>query len=236
MNQADPKNMVTFSSHSMSFKALVDVGFRQTNVVSDDSRIFWQCLLNFDGDYKVVPLYYPVSMDAVVSRSYLRTIINVYKQQRRWAYGVGEIPYMIFGFMRNKKISLKKKIRFAFAEIEGHWSWATASFIIFFLGWLPLVIGGPEFTQTLFSFNLPRVLRVLLTIAMVGLISSAYFSILLLPPKPPKYGRYKYVVMALEWIIIPVIMIIFTPLPALEAQTRWMIGKYLGFWPTEKIR
>ena len=236
MNQADPKNMVTFSSHSMSFKALVDVGFRQTNVVSDDSRIFWQCLLNFDGDYKVVPLYYPVSMDAVVSRSYFRTIINVYKQQRRWAYGVGEIPYMIFGFMKNKKISLKKKIRFAFAEIEGHWSWATASFIIFFLGWLPLVIGGPEFTQTLFSFNLPRVLRVLLTVAMVGLISSAYFSILLLPPKPPKYGRYKYVAMALEWIIIPVIMIIFTPLPALEAQTRWMIGKYLGFWPTEKIR
>jgi hypothetical protein len=236
MNQADPKNMVTFSSHSMSFKALVEVGFRQTNVVSDDSRIFWQCFLQFDGDYKVVPLYYPVSMDAVVSRSYIRTTINVYKQQRRWAYGVGELPYLLFGFMKNKKISLKKKIVFAFSEIEGHWSWATASFVIFFLGWLPLVIGGPEFAQTLFSFNLPRVLRVLLTIAMVGLISSAYFSILLLPPKPPKYGRYKYVVMALEWIIIPIIMIIFTPLPALEAQTRWMFGKYLGFWPTEKIR
>lgn len=36
-------NLITFSSHSMSFKALVDVGFKQTNIVSDDSRIFWQC-------------------------------------------------------------------------------------------------------------------------------------------------------------------------------------------------
>jgi hypothetical protein len=236
MNQANPKNMITFSSHSMSFKALVEVGFRQTNVVSDDSRIFWQCLLEFDGDYEVVPIYYPVSMDAVISKNYLKTVINVYKQQRRWAYGVGEIPYILFGFFKNKKISFKKKLHFSLAAIEGHWSWATASFIIFFLGWLPLVLGGSEFTQTIFSFNLPRLLRIVLTIAMVGLITSAYFSIRLLPPKPPQYGKHKYLVMVLEWLIVPVVMIIFTPLPALEAQTRWMLGKYLGFWPTEKMR
>lgn len=236
MNQANIDNLITFSSHSMSFKALTEVDFKQTNVVSDDSRIFWQCFLKFNGDYEVEPLYYPVSMDAVVAHSYFRTMINVYKQQRRWAYGVGEIPYLLFGFWKNKKISLRKKFRFAFNAIEGHWSWATASFIIFFLGWLPLVLGGPEFTQTVFSYNLPRILRNILTIAMIGLISSAYFSILLLPPKPPKFGKHKYLVMALEWLIVPIVMIFFTPLPALEAQTRWMLGKYLGFWPTEKIR
>lgn len=236
MNQAKAENLITFSSHSMSFKALTEVDFKQTNVVSDDSRIFWQCFLKFNGNYEVEPLYYPVSMDAVVAKSYLRTMVNVYKQQRRWAYGVGEIPYLLFGFLKNKKISFKKKFRFAFNAIEGHWSWATASFIIFFLGWLPLVLGGPEFTKTVFSYNLPRILRNILTLAMVGLISSAYFSILLLPPKPPKFGKHKYLVMALEWLIVPIVMIFFTPLPALEAQTRWMLGKYLGFWPTEKIR
>jgi len=31
-------------------------------------------------------------------------------------------------------------------------------------------------------------------------------------------------------------MIFFSALPALEAQTRWLFGKYLGFWPTEKAR
>jgi len=129
MNQASPDYMVTFSSHSMSFKALVDVDFRQTNVVSDDSRIFWQCFLRYDGDYKVIPLYYPVSMDAVIAPTYFQTMKNVYRQQKRWAYGAGEIPYILFGFLNNKKIPLFKKLRSAFELIEGHWSWATASFI-----------------------------------------------------------------------------------------------------------
>jgi hypothetical protein len=31
-------------------------------------------------------------------------------------------------------------------------------------------------------------------------------------------------------------MIFFSSLPALDAQTRWMLGKYMGFWPTEKYR
>lgn len=236
MNQASPENLITFSSHSMSFKALVEVGFKQTNVVSDDSRIFWQCFLKFDGDYRVQPLYYPVSMDAVVSKTYLKTMASVYKQQRRWAYGVGEIPYILFGFLKNKKISFSKKFRLGFNAVEGHWSWATASFIIFFLGWLPLVLGGPEFNQTLFSYNLPRMLRNVMSLAMIGLISSAYFSIILLPPKPPSYGRFKYLILALEWLIVPLVMIIFTPLPAIEAQSRLMLGKYLGFYPTEKVR
>jgi len=80
INQARPEKLVTFSSHSMSFQALVDVDFKQTNVVSDDSRIFWQCFLKYDGNYKVQPLYYPVSMDANVAVSVRRTIVQIYKQ------------------------------------------------------------------------------------------------------------------------------------------------------------
>jgi hypothetical protein len=236
MNQAGQDNLITFSSHSMSFKALFEVDFRQTNVVSDDSRIFWQCFLNFDGNYRVQPLYYPISMDAVVAKSYFKTLVGVYKQQRRWAYGVIEIPYLLFGFLKNKKISFKKKINFALRAIEGHWSWATASFIIFFMGWLPLILGGNNFNVTLLSYNLPRILSNILTFSMISLVISAYFSILLLPPKPLGYGRHKYLFLFLEWFVVPLVMIIFTPLPALDAQTRLMFGKYMGFFPTEKMR
>ena len=236
INQERPEKLITFSSHSMSFKALVEIGFKQTNVVSDDSRVFWQCFFRYDSGYQVKPLYYPVSMDANVSKSFFRTLINIYKQQRRWAYGVGDVPYFLFGFLKNKKIPISKKISLGFEVIAGHFCWATASILIFLLGWLPLILGGHEFSQTLFSYNLPRTISRIMTISMIGLVISVYLSFLLLPPKPPEYGRFKYLVFAFGWLLLPVIMIFFTALPALDAQTRLMLGKYMGFWPTEKVR
>lgn len=236
MCQERPEKLLTFSSHSMSFKALNDADFKQTNVVSDDSRIFWQCFLKYNGDYQVLPIFYPVAMDANVSKSFWRTMINIYKQQRRWAYGVGDIAYFLFGFLKNKKIPFSKKFFKTAEAVEGHWSWATVSIMIFCLGWLPIMFGGPEFSQSLLAYRLPKMISLILTFSMVGLIGSAYFSILLLPPKPPQYGRFKYFFLAIEWILLPFIMIFFSSLPALDAQTRWMFGRYMGFWPTEKVR
>jgi cellulose synthase/poly-beta-1,6-N-acetylglucosamine synthase-like glycosyltransferase len=109
LNQERKDKLVTFSSHSMSFKALYDIDFWQTNVVSEDSRIFWQCFLHYNGDYKVEPLYYPVYMDANLASTFWDTMKNIYKQQLRWAYGVGDTAYLLFGFLKNKKIPLRKK-------------------------------------------------------------------------------------------------------------------------------
>ena len=114
INQERPEKLITFSSHSMSFQALVDVGFKQKNVVSDDSRIFWQCFLKYNGDYEVEPIFYPISMDANVAKNFFRTTVNIYKQQRRWAYGAGDIPYFLFGFSKNKKIPFKKRLVLGF--------------------------------------------------------------------------------------------------------------------------
>jgi len=114
IQQSRPEKMTTFSSHSMPFKALVDVDFWQTNVVSEDSRIFWQCFLYYNGDWEVVPLFYPVSMDANVDVSFSKTMVNQYKQQRRWAYGALDIAYTFFGFIKNKRIPFKKKLIYGF--------------------------------------------------------------------------------------------------------------------------
>lgn len=236
MNQERPEKLITFSSHSMSFKALFEVGFKQPNIVSDDSRIFWQCFFQFDGDYRTEPLYYPVSMDANAAGGFFKTMKNIYKQQRRWAYGASEIPYFLFGFLKNKKIPLRRKVLLSWEVIEGHVSWATSAILIFCLGWLPLVLGGSEFTRTLVSYNLPVITSWVLTLAMMGLLVSVYFSLILLPPKPLNYGRYKYFYFAIEWFLLPMIMIFFTAVPALDAQIRLMLGKYMGFWVTPKTR
>ncbi|HXK41013.1 MAG TPA: glycosyltransferase family 2 protein [Candidatus Paceibacterota bacterium] len=236
IKQERPESATTFSSHSMSWQALEDVGFWQKNMVSEDSRIFWQCFLRYNGSYRVVSLYYPVSMDANVAPTTLGTLKNVYKQQRRWAYGVENVPYFLFGFIKNKLIPLKKKLYYGFIAAEGNHSWSTNAVILFLLGWLPVVVGGPEFNKTVLSFNLPYFTRTIMTLAMLGLVSSAVLSIVLLPPRPPQFGRFKHFLMILQWLLFPITTILLGAIPALDAQTRLMIGRYMGFWVTPKSR
>ena len=40
---------MTFSSHSMSLRMLIDVGYWEKDIVSEDSRIFLQGLIKYDG-------------------------------------------------------------------------------------------------------------------------------------------------------------------------------------------
>ena len=238
VQQQRPERLSSFSSQSMSFKALNEVDFWPVNMVSEDSRIFWQNFLYYDGDYKVIPLNYPVSMDANLSDNFFKTSVNVYIQQRRWGWGVENIPFLFFGFLKNKKISLRKKIHWAWIQLEGFWSWATNALLIFLLGWLPLYLGGDKFNTTLLSYNLPRITRILMTIAMIGLIGSAIYSTLLLPRRPDAYkgikGFVKSFGMLIQWILVPFTILIFGAIPGLEAQTRLMFGKYMGFWVTPK--
>lgn len=236
IQQSRPERLITFSSQSIGFKPLSELGFWQPNVVSEDSRIFWQCLLHYNGDWQTIPLFFPVYMDANVAGSFWTTLKNQYRQIERWAYGVENNPYLLFGFFKNKKIPKSKKWRFGFTMIEGAHSLATNSLIIFLLGWLPAVIGRGRFDETLLSYNLPGITRIIMTLAMVGLVFTAMISINLLPPKPPHYGRFKYVWMILQWFLFPINMILFGSIPALGAQTRLMFGKYLGFWNTPKVR
>lgn len=236
IQQSRSEQLVTFSSQSMSFKALVEVDFWQTNVVSEDSRIFWQCLLRYDGNWRTVPIYYPVYMDANVAPTFFQTIKNQYKQIRRWHFGVENNPYFMFGFLKNKKIPFKKKLYFTYILNEKTNSAATNPLIIFLLGWLPIFVGGAEFNRSVLSFNLPQITHYIMIAAMLGLVSSAILSVILLPPKPPQYGRFKWVWMVLQWLLFPVNFIFFGAIPAIDAQTSLMFKKYLGFWPTPKTR
>ncbi len=236
MFQATRREMVTFSSHAEAFDTLVKVNFWPVNMISEDSIIYWKGYAYFDGAYAVKPLYVPVSMDAVLAENYWKTIINQYKQKRRWAYGIENFPIIMRAIWPNKKIATWEKLRIAFEMLEGHHSWATAPFILAFLGWLPLIFGGPEFNQSTIAHNLPIVTRTLMTIAMMGLTVSIALSFLLLPKRPAHIPRRKYVYMLLQWGLVPIIAPFLGAMPAIESQTRILIKKYFTeFWVTEKM-
>lgn len=238
MQQSRPERLTSFSSQSIPLRTLLDIGWWQKDIVSEDSRIFWQCYLRYHSDFRVEPLFYPVSMDVNMAPTFWGTMKNIYKQQRRWGWGVENIPYMLDGFRHDPQVPARKKRYWTFTAIEGFHSWATNSLIIFALGWLPLALGGAHFGHSILSYTLPHVTRDIITLSMIGIASSAVLSVMLLPEKPGGLKAADYLIFILQWALMPLTLIIFGAFPGLEAQTRLMLGgKFkLGFWVTPKGR
>ena len=231
-------SLVTFSSHSMSFRAIVDAGYHEKRIVSEDSRIFFQCLLAYDGDYEVTPIYLPVSMDTVRDDKWLQSVKNLYRQRRRWAWGVEQIPYLLYEFCRveRKKFPLWKKIKWLFVEWEGKWSWCMVALIITLLGRLPMWVASEDVRQSALFFNAPYILETLMIIAMSGMLLSAALSLPLLPKSPLSQPAHKYIIMLLQWLLLPFSLIFVSAIPAIDAVTHLMAGKYLGFNISQKKR
>ncbi|MFZ2682343.1 MAG: glycosyltransferase family 2 protein [Patescibacteria group bacterium] len=228
-----PERLWTFSSHSMSWRMLTEVGFWEPDLVSEDSRIFLQGFLHYDGDYRVTPIFLPVSMDAVEGGTYWQSLVALYKQQRRWAWGVEHFPYMIKKFQEHPKLPRRLKWLYIFNHLEGMFTWATAPFLIFVLGYLPfLTVSNAE--SALFV-NSPYTLEFMMRGATLGVFITGGLSFFLLPPRPNRSPRWNWLLMLCQWLLLPVTFILFGAIPALDAQTRFMLGKYLGFNVTKKL-
>ena len=230
-----PDRLRTFSSHTMTLKTLIEVGFWKKDIVNEDGYIYWQCYLHFQGDYHVIPLFIPISLDTCLAETTWQTLINQYKQKRRWAYNVEYYPHLVPKLLFTQA-PLWDRLYKLFQYAEGNFNWATASILITVLGRLPLYLGGSDFRDSVLGFNLPLATEVLLDVALIFLIFSVYINLILLPSRPKKYSVWRSVAMYLQWILVPIASVIFGSLPAVEAQTRLMFGKYLEFWVTPKAR
>ncbi len=234
---ARPERLFTFSSQSMSFKMLVDVGFWQKDIVTEDSRIFLQGFLKYSGDYLVVPLYVPVYMDCVHSGNLLSTLKNVYKQVRRWAWGIENFPYLGWKFLKERNFPFWKGFKYLWNQIEGVFTWATAPIIMLIMGFLPLIIiQYHDDVGSVIVQYAPIILKYIMRVTSIGILIIAYITIKLHTMDKKELTFWQKIISIIQWLIIPVSLVCFGSVPAIEACTRMGIKKYLGFRATEKIR
>lgn len=232
---ARPEGMMTFSSHSMSWRMLMDVGYWQKDIVSEDSRIFLQGLVHYHGEYRVTPIHLPVSMDTVMTGDYLKSLPALYKQLRRWAWGVENFPYMVEAFRKDPLIPRWEKWGWILKQFEGTLTWATAPLLITVLGYLPFFVAPESIRQYAIFQNTPFTLEILMRFSLIGMFVSAALAMTILPPVPHRYPRpFAYLMILLQWLLAPITLIVFGSIPAIDAQTRLMLNKPLGFNVTLK--
>lgn len=228
-----PYRMINFSSQAMSMKTLVDIDFWDKTIISEDSRQFYRAYFHYHGDHQVVPLFTPVYMDAVVGDGFWDTLKRQYRQKRRWAWGIEHFPYLCKELPKHKEIPFWSRFLLFWRLFEGHYSWATASLLIAFAGWLPFAL-NPVFRTTVLAYNLPRVARYLLGFTWIGILISTCVSIGLLPRRPYYISFWQRISMYIQWLLVPISAIFFGSIPALDAQTRLMLGRYIKKFETTK--
>lgn len=222
-----------FASHAQSLDALEDTDFWSITSPVEDGHQFYRSYFTFNGDYAVDPLFIPIYQDAVLAGSYPRTFLAQFKQLQRWAYGISDFPFVVKNSIKNKEIPLGNKLIQIGRLLEGHLSWATAPLILTFAAWAPLYL-NVSFNKQALAHQLPIVASNILTLATVGLFVTIWISFIMLPKRPAHHGRYKIIFMILQWVLVPITAIVFGAFAAISAQTRLMLGKYLGFTVTEK--
>jgi len=232
------QRLVTFSSHAVPLKVLLEVGGWDVTRISEDSRIFWQCYIHFDGDYFVVPLPTTVSMDAVQAPKWMSTLSNLYKQKRRWAYGAENLPLVGTRMLGKNHIKAPLGVRLAQVGrmLEASYSLGTAAVVLAVGGWLPSLLGGPVFRDTVLGQNFLNVTRFLLTFALIGVVFSIGVSARMLPKRPRGVPRRRVFNYWIQWIFAPFATIFFGSIPAVDAHTRLMLGRYMEYQVMPKMR
>ncbi len=226
---------INFSSLSMNFKSLVEIGGWIPDKVNDDSGFFWKAYYHFKGKYKVIPHFMPISADAVLDESLWKTFKNQYLQLKRWAYGVEHVPFIITKYFETKDMSFWDKTDKLTFILWSYFKWGTLALFITFGGMIiPLI--NPEFSQSVVSRNLTVVSSYILTLAFIGLFTTIYVNEKVAPPRPKEWGKVQRVWSFIQWLLVPFVIISITTIPAIDAQTTLMLGKRISFRTTVKAR
>lgn len=230
-----PFRLRTFAAHAQSLATLLVTDFWATNTIVEDGHQYWRTYFAYNGDISMVPLFIPVYQDAVLGENVKEAFVNQYKQRQRWAWGVSDFPYVVKKSLEHKEIPLYEKLLQTFRQFAGNFSWSTSSFVLAF-AWVPLIF-NKHFQDMVFAHNLIFYTSTILRVVWIGIIINIWISMILLPPRPKKFTKWKNLEMVFQWIFAPIVAIFVSSLPALDSQTRLMIGKKLDkFFSVPKVR
>ena len=112
--------------------------------------------------------------------------------------------------------------------------YALALFISF--GGLLIPLINPQFSESVVAHNLSVISSWMLTAAFVGLFATIYVHEKTAPKRPAEWSFITHLWSYLQWSLIPIILVTIATLPAIDAQTSLMLGRYLEFRTTVKVR
>lgn len=227
--------LVNFSNYSTTMVLMDKVGYWDADVIPEDYRVFFKTFFKTNGKVEVEPIFLPSCADAAESTTTWKTFVNEYEQKKRWAWGVSDIPYVVEMFFKHPEGSLFNKILRTLRLLQDHILWPVNWFIIT-IGVSIVTLVNPVFKRTALGYMLPRISSGILTITILFLAVLLIIEFRQRPKKPDDVSRLKVLLSPLEFLLMPIAGFFFSALPSLDAHTRLMLGRYLEYRVTEKVK
>lgn len=231
---SDKENLIQISTYSSSFWLLKKVGFWDVDIIPEDWHIYFQAFFTFGKKVKTIPLYTIINGDAVYSGGLIKTLQNRYEQEKRWAWGVSDIGYVIKKLFTTPHIDIISKLKKILFAAETHLLWPTSFFILTISASIPPLI-NPSFKRTVLGFILPQLSGLILTLSSLMLILYVYLDVKLRQKVKMKTSIIALPLLLIQWYLLPIVSFIFSSLPALDAHTRILLGKKMQYKVTEKV-
>jgi hypothetical protein len=227
--------LINFSNYTSTLSMIDKIGYWDTDVIPEDYRIFFKAFFKLGGRVEVEPIFLPSSADAAESTTMWKTFINEYEQKKRWAWGVSDLPLFIKMYFQQPDVSwINKSVRIL-RLMEDHLLWPVNWFIIT-VGVSVVTLVNPVFKRTALGYSLPGMSSGILTITLLFLAILLVIDFRQRPPHPKEMSKWKLILSPLEFIWMPIAGFFFNALPGLDAHTRLMLGKYLEYRITEKVK
>lgn len=235
LNSMRPHALRNFASHSQPLLALKCMNFWSKRTIVEDGHQFWRSLFFFEGDYEVLSIKVPIYQDAVMEETLWKTLKAQFVQLRRWDYGASDVAYVgVRLFSRKRKMPFLPLFAKFMRLLDGHVTLAAMAPIVAFGGWVPRLLNFRS--RELLTYNLPNTVGVIQLVASIGMMITIFLSLRMLPPRPKKYSRKRSFMMVLQWILMPIVAIVYQSLTAFYSQTRLLTGRYMEkFDVTKKV-
>jgi hypothetical protein len=246
-----PDDLHFYMCYAVPMHTLQKAGFWYREVISEECFLFYQCFFANKGNFKTLPIYAPILVDAVEGENFLVTFQNQYKQLQRWAWGaMEEFPYIFYKFFidpNGEHLDTRDRVKMVYLNFTNSIFWATSGLVFTFGVFFPKMLGGKDYNASPISLSLQNI-SLFFTVFSFSLLGFfAYIIYTYLGPKiiefsepseslkaKPQSPKIQQLFTALQAIYMPIVYIIIMPFPALDAQFRAIFGKYLGYWVTPK--
>lgn len=225
--------LISNSTYSLSFDLLRKIGYWDTDVIPEDYRIFFKAFYKLSGNVWVEPIFLKTSMDAPLSSSYAKSLLNKYNQELRWSWGVSDDALFIKWWLTVPNVPFVRKTIILTNVLVDHFLWPVNWFIITIAANIMPFI-NPAFSRTTLGYNLPGLAGFILTLCLIATLILFVIDYRLRQDKLQP-SRARQFLFPLEFILLPIAGFFLSTLPALISHTQLMFGKRLEYKVTEKL-